>query len=388
MLNSTENRAAGALNIQVQVDQQQVIAASSELTRPLQSMQRLLLKQGPVQACQMLPLLFAVCGEAHALAGKLACGLFEDDAVIDGCDNNNGGTPEGSSRRNPTIQRALAGVLRENLREHLMQLRQFWHLPLPAQAFAEAMKEISFAMERGDDVARSLAVEALLVQLERNIHQQQWLPQLQDSLQQQLAGVVLPDNEVDSWQACQPGLMPEPGRVFSGAGADALLHHAGRPLAQALLAVAQQQWQATLRVMEALMQAANPHDWVRCHRTLDAAGQPVQQGWVRTARGWLLHQVRQNPVANGTDATAAGWLIQAPTDVNFQGPLVTQCLTGMSVPNGTVDKALRWIVRALDPCVGFDIEICELGIREPETDKQTTLAQADASVDSGAKHNA
>jgi len=342
MLNSADSRVAGELTVKVQVVDDVIVHATSHLERPLRAMSRLLQKQGPDMACQMLPLLFAVCGEAHALAGKLASGVL-------------------SVRERAAINTHLAGVLRENLRERLLQLVQYWDLPLSNQSLASSLKEITFAMERGDVSARQMAAEALLHELNNRIRHQHWLPQLTEKLQNKLAGVRLPEEIRSShdWLAFGPaadigtnlvndnGGTVYNGNFYSGQGAAALLRSPGCELGEVLASAVQLQWQSLLTVMDGLIDSTPGGDWLRLQQN-----EQQGRGWVNTARGWLLHEV-----SSSQGEELPGWNIQAPTDVNFTGDLVSACLTGMQVPDGKVDIAVRRLIRVLDPCVGFNVEV-------------------------------
>jgi Ni,Fe-hydrogenase I large subunit len=74
---------------------------------------------------------------------------------------------------------------------------------------------------------------------------------------------------------------------------------------------------------------------------------------VQTARGLLLHRVR---LAKGR---VAHYQIVAPTEWNFHpdGALVRALRRMVTDDRATLEQATRLAVQALDPCVGFRIEV-------------------------------
>jgi hypothetical protein len=78
--------------------------------------------------------------------------------------------------------------------------------------------------------------------------------------------------------------------------------------------------------------------------------------WVEMARGLLVHQVEID--GTGGEARVAACRVLAPTEWNFhpQG-VVAQFIAGLNAtePAATVERRVRLLMAAFDPCVPFDV---------------------------------
>src|SRR5690606_7006868 len=78
--------------------------------------------------------------------------------------------------------------------------------------------------------------------------------------------------------------------------------------------------------------------------------------WVEMARGLLVHQVEIDCTSG--NARVAGCRVLAPTEWNFhpQG-VVAQHIAGLNAtePAATVERRVRLLMAAFDPCVPFDV---------------------------------
>ena len=80
--------------------------------------------------------------------------------------------------------------------------------------------------------------------------------------------------------------------------------------------------------------------------------------WVEMARGLLVHQVEIDQPAGDAPARVAACRVLAPTEWNFhpQG-VVAQYIAGLNAtePAATVERRVRLLMAAFDPCVPFDV---------------------------------
>ncbi|PKO74749.1 MAG: hydrogenase formation protein [Betaproteobacteria bacterium HGW-Betaproteobacteria-15] len=80
--------------------------------------------------------------------------------------------------------------------------------------------------------------------------------------------------------------------------------------------------------------------------------------WVEMARGLLVHQVEIDQPAGDAPARVAACRVLAPTEWNFhpQG-VVAQTIAGLNAtePVTTVERRVRLLMAAFDPCVPFDV---------------------------------
>jgi Ni,Fe-hydrogenase I large subunit len=77
-------------------------------------------------------------------------------------------------------------------------------------------------------------------------------------------------------------------------------------------------------------------------------------GWVETARGLLVHRVRE-----GAEGRVAAWRIVAPTEWNFhpRGALAAGLARAAFGDASSAARSARWLVQALDPCVAARVEV-------------------------------
>ncbi|MCY0964839.1 hypothetical protein [Parathalassolituus penaei] len=334
--------ATGQLQVKLVWEQGRIGALQCNLKRPLESVGQLLVKQPAAQACQLLPMLFSVCGHSHLLAGQLASGLIRVHH------------PDEQAQ----LHSLLRQVWRENLRESLIRLCRDWGYPLGTSALQSALRQLAQLAEKpnradarnpvdnsGEPVPHWLCLdEQWLASLE-----QQWLP---------LEGLVIPTSTVDTCCFAPDyrllGAGDKHPLLYAGMGAAALLYGRGQPLltvlariAHRLLEQCRQWWQWSQQDMPDLASGLALRSYYE-----DLA--MVRKGWVHTSRGWLLHQV------SGPESRR-DWLIQAPTDVNFGGELLATLLVGMAVADATqAEEVCRWLVRAIDPCLDCQIECLDL----------------------------
>ncbi|WP_221797719.1 hypothetical protein [Oceanobacter mangrovi] len=339
--------AAGAGSLQVTLTWQsgRIVTVDSQLQRPLAAINQLLQRHGPEQACQILPLLFAVCGEAHSLAGRLASGVLNPSR--------------------DSLHSSLRGVLLENIREYLLRWKQHWYLPFNQAEFQQQLKAVNQAIRQQDEWAIALAAENLQTWLQQAGGLSRWQRHFRLQLERELgptSRLQLPPQTRD-WQQFEPAVAAGQ-QGYSGAGASALLEVGNKTLIERLSGMLEQQWQGLQHCLQALVQGSIAvADWLAC-RAEGNGSDEQREGWVKTSRGWLLHRLAAPVDGSLVDGSVADghldWQIYAPTDVNFCGPLLACLLTGIEASEAQARILAQRLMLALDPCVEGQIELINL----------------------------
>ncbi len=306
----------GLLTARVRAEGVRIAGVDLQLLRPLQILKGLS-GRTPEECLRLLPLLFPLCGSAHALAAlqavEDAAGIVPDPAHV-------------AARATLVLADAMAAhVWRECI--DWMQLLQLPAESAPVAAARRLVGQIARASyPDGDwcrpgggrlapDVAALEQACAALSQLQSGLQQLQASERVQAGIHQALAGAGA------LWRGWLQRSIADQG-------------DASRANLQTLA--------ARLKSTGALLPvpaAADP-----CER-LDGSG----QGSVQTARGPLEYRLT---LAQGR------WIdcqIKSPTDRTFApGGPATQLLARLHQANDPL-RAVRWVIAALDPCVAVEV---------------------------------
>ena len=277
------------------------------------------------EAVRLLPMLFALCGQAQGRAAALALA---------------------AARGAECSTQLDAAILREALREHLWR----WLLDLPPLLGEVAMREEFVAaagcIARGqrDELGALLAgsrIEAL----------RQRLGELEDVAdpQPRLLPALDALSSLALWPQLDAGFCHTPHWQGAAAETGAIARQQGRAGIAASAFAAR--WLARL---EELRDWAGDKETVGAAGTASAASREAASGraLVETARGLLMHEI----VLDGE--RIADYFIVAPTEWNFhpQGP-VAVWLTGRDATDrDAVQSFAARAVAALDPCVRWELE--------------------------------
>jgi hypothetical protein len=277
------------------------------------------------EAVRLVPLLFALCGQAQGRAAALALAAAR-------------GT-ECSPQLDPAIQR-------EALREHLWR----WLLDLPVLLGEVAMRDEFVAATGWIAGGQRDALGVLLAGPRIEILRQR-LGDMEDA--SDLAPRLLPSLDARTSLVWWPRLdinfcrMPH----WQGAAAEtgAIARRQGRAGIAASAFAAR--WLARLEELR---------DWAAGSEKVGAGGTasaaPVEAGsgraLVETARGLLMHEI----VLDGE--RVVDYFIVAPTEWNFhpQGPLAGWLLGRDATDRDAVHDFAARAVAALDPCVRWELE--------------------------------
>ncbi len=277
------------------------------------------------QAVRLVPLLFALCGEAQARAAVLALAAARGDECV--------------LRLEPNVQR-------EVLREHLWH----WLLDLPPPLGEEALQQeftdaTKWVAEGRRDELYALLTSPRIAALRLRLQQADEPPSPTSRL--------LPQFDVKSSLAEWPRLtagfcrLPEWRGAAAETGAIARQRQRTENSTQLLSA----RWLA--RFGE-LLDWATGDDWVGAGGTVSAAAVApgIGRSLVETARGLLMHEI----VLDGE--SVADYLIAAPTEWNFhpQGTLVNHLLGQEAGNRDVLQQHVARAVAALDPCVPWELE--------------------------------
>ncbi len=277
------------------------------------------------QAVRLVPLLFALCGQAQARAAVLA---------------------SAAARGEECAPRLDPGVQREVLREHLWR----WLLDLPPllgedalqQEFTDATKWVT---EGRRDELHALLTSPRIAALRLRLQQADELPSPQFCL--------LPPFDARSslaeWPRLTAGFCRLPDWRGMAAETGAVARQRQRTENSTPLLSAR--WLARF---DELLDWATGDDQVGAGGTVSAT--PVAPGigrsLVETARGLLMHEI----VLDGE--SVADYLIVAPTEWNFhpQGVLVAHLLGQAAGNRDALQRRVARAVAALDPCVPWELE--------------------------------
>ncbi len=287
----------------------------------------------------LLPALFALCGQAHAAAARLA--LFGEI----GADQ---------------VRLTLA----ETAREHLLRILMGWRAegwePLPT---APVMALVGTARGGGGDVAAALAgylqahvlgraPEAFLEQAELAA----WLDDADTAPASFLRGLIA--GERASLGAVEPAFLPAlaPGDLAARMSAPGfaarpewdgpretgpLARQHAHPLVASV--IARHGAGLLARLVARLVELARLPEMIRTAR---AAGAAPGLGVIETARGRLIHAARIEA------GRVAHYAILAPTEWNFHPRgVAAQALAGLAPEEAGA------VVEAIDPCVDYELRV-------------------------------
>lgn len=277
------------------------------------------------EAVRLVPLLFALCGQAQGRAAALALAAargMEVPAQLD------------------------AAIQREALREHLWR----WLLDLPVLLGEVAMRDEFVAAARWassgqrDELA-ALLNDARIEGLRRR------LENLEDAGEP--APRLLPSLDARASLDCWPRLDADFCRAphWQGAAAETGAIARRRKSAGATTAAFAARWLARL---EELRDWASGAEKVGAGGTASAVplGATGGRALVETARGLLMHEI----VLDGE--RIADYFIVAPTEWNFhpQGPLAGWLIGRDTGDREALQAFAARAVAALDPCVRWELE--------------------------------
>ncbi len=357
----------GELRIRLSMAGGRVRRVAVVSTRPLAAA-RVVEGKAPEEALALLPLVFGLCGRAHALAGARAM-------TAAGAHLSEGGDDRTTERE----------VALETLREHLVRIFFDWPRFLGREADAGVLAGLLDVLRRlRDDPG---ARQALLERLERHLFglpPAAWL------------GVETPGG-LERWMRAGEGLaagylgqvMAEGLPALGACPVEPLPGLEGRALAAAMENASflrTPRWQGrchettvATRTRSPLLTAlrrrygnglltrltARLTETARLALRLPEAneGAPgdavsgVGLGRVEAARGLLVHRV-----ALREDGTIGRYRILAPTEWNFHPRgVAARALETLQGEPATVAARARQIIHAIDPCVGYRLEIRETG---------------------------
>jgi len=277
------------------------------------------------EAVRLVPLLFALCGQAQGRAAALALA---------------------AARGAECLPQLDAAIRREALREHLWR----WLLDLPPLLGEVAMREEFVAATgwiacgRRNELGTLLGgsrVEAL----------RRRLGELEDvaDLQPRLLPALDARSSLALWPRLDAGFCRTPHWQGAAAETGAVARRQGRAgIATSAFAA---RWLARLEELR---------DWAAGFEEVGAGGTasaaPVEAGsgraLVETARGLLIHEITLD------GDRIADFFIVAPTEWNFhpQGPLAGWLLGRGASDRDAVQSFAARAVAALDPCVRWELE--------------------------------
>jgi len=385
----------GALTVHLSWDGRRVRDVAISSSRPF-AIGRLLTGRDPDEAAALLTRLYSLCAEAQGAAAH--CAL----------DAARGSEPD--PRRIALLE---TRVLLETVQEHVWRLLLDWpaamgHGGLP-QVVATARRAIGAELTRLDADARNAdahnaaaeRLAPLAAELAALLEQQAWgvdldtwrsltdatalaqwtaeartlpaallgelharhpdagrsdVPLMPNASLSQLLDAVVPALRANADFARAPAWAGTPvetgplARCQAHPLIAALCAHDGRTAAMRMLARLNE-----LALGVARLRGTSPAaDTPRVLRQA-AIGPGEGLGLVETARGLLLHRVRVEA------GRVAAWDIVAPTEWNFhpQGPLARGLRGTAAGDPGSLTRAARIAVQAIDPCVACHIEVAD-----------------------------
>jgi len=276
-------------------------------------------------AVRLVPLLFALCGQAQGRAAALALA---------------------AARGMEYASQLDAAIQREAMREHLWR----WLLDLPVQLGELAMREEFVAAAgwigsgRRDELAALLddpRIEALRRRLTEIEDAGDPAPRLLPALDARAS--------VDAWPRLDAGFCRMPHWQGAAAETGAIARRQGS--AGATTAAFAARWLARL---EELRDWASGTEKVGAGGTASAAPLGAGRGraLVETARGLLMHEIALD------GERIADYFIVAPTEWNFhpQGPLAGWLVGRDANDRQALEAFAARAVAALDPCVRWELE--------------------------------
>ena len=373
----------GELRVTLHCDGQRVRHVGLQSTRPLVA-PRLLQGRRPADAAALVPRLYALCGQAQGAAATAA--LMAAGAEPGALPANSAWTVvlealqdtlwrlliDAPRSLSLPPQAAAVAPARAAVALAMATLRTRPTPPQPAlAAAAKALSDIAALHVYGGDPAHWLAGSSTAA-FDTWRDTAATLPARALALLAQAAPglgrsdtALMPDLDDESWWAVVvPALQRDP--LFARAPTwderpvetGALARQRAQPLVAAL--IARDGHSAATRLAARLVELASLLDTLAA-ATGDAAGWvrawPLGAGVglaaVQTARGLLLHWVRLDA------GLIADYCIVAPTEWNFhpQGALFRGIVGMQASDDATLLARTRLAVHALDPCVGFEVEV-------------------------------
>lgn len=277
------------------------------------------------QVLQLIPLLFALCGQAQARAAVLALAAARGKECLPQLD--------------PHVQRE---VLREHVWRCLLDLPPLLGEAALQKEFVSAAK---WTTEGSRDELRALMDSPHIDALRQLLKQANESPSPAPRLLQPLDA----RNSLAEW----PRLSAEFCRLPNWRGMAAETGALARQL---------QRSDPSTSLLSArwLARFAELSDWATGNEQLGAGGtvsaEPVASGigrsLVETARGLLMHEI----VLDGE--RVADYLIVAPTEWNFhpRGALADHLLGQDAVDRDALQREVALTIAALDPCVPWELE--------------------------------
>lgn len=331
--------------------------------------------KSPEEAITILPVIFNICGQAHAHAAKMAF--------------------------NKQVQGSYLTVLCENAREHILRIFTGWNSDNKTNLSQIHLSEIvglvskmKSTIENERTSLNQTGINNIAQQLRDflqtnvfHIQLNEWLElktdhQLQSWAQNTntIAGQFILNTYVKNWQSVgsvKPSFLPEitadklsnkmhqkgaakfiaqPHWASSCYETGSLSRNKDHPLISTL--AQKHGYGLLLRQIARLVELANIPSQIERHATMENAKiKKLGFGQVETARGRLSHSVIYDK------GIIADYKILAPTEWNFhpQGVL-TKSLQNLSasaeLPDEEIEAMAEMIIEAIDPCVAYDVRLC------------------------------
>jgi len=374
----------GRLNIRLHVRGRKVEAVEIHSSRSVHA-SRVFVGKGVEEALSLLPLIFSVCGTAQACAGVRAC----EQAL--------GLSPGPDTEQ---LREALVGL--ETLQQHLWHLMLRWPAFLGEPPLEEAMigarrllgarrRQLSpddrpfrpgreAGEIRGGELAAGEAMVRLLAETVFGEPPEAWLERVAlaeleawAAGRRTVAARLLDQVMAQNWQGVgRSPVAPLPP----------LQEAQLQPMLREDAFVERPRWQGACRETSVLTRTRSPL-LQRLHDTLgnalltrlvarltevaclalelpafaplpaDGAGEGTGISRAEAARGRLFHQVELD------GERILDYRILAPTEWNFHPRgVVASSLLGVGGTAADMERQARLVVDAIDPCVGYDLEIC------------------------------
>lgn len=383
MTSNTSQQIAGSLRIWVQLDSRRVRQVCIESSRPLAAAQ-VLRGRTPEEAVQLVPLLFSLCGKAQSVAAATAC----EQAL------GHPTEPAESARRHFSLNL-------ERVREHALRLLLEWPLMLGLQAdqtgaaqILRLHRSLQAAGGTSPPAETAAACQALIKRVRECILGDQWrptepvpwvpgpegtsdtamVPRLFQTLERRGWSRLGADAEftplealpVEDWRqiladadtgfSARPEVAAQPreNTPYARLSTTRTLQRSrarwGCGLASRLAALAIE-LDIALQRLETGGDGPAEEEWVRSGRGPDGEGFAV----VEAARGRLIHQVSLR------DGRIDHYLVSAPTEWNFH-PRGAAAEALKRLPFASTEDyraRARALIGALDPCVGYELEVAD-----------------------------
>jgi uptake hydrogenase large subunit len=385
----------GILRFQVRWDGRRVIGVGVESARPLAA-SRALEGRTPEQAAERAPLMFSLCGRAQAAAALRACEAAEGIEPDAGAAHAREWVVAAEAAQE-SLWRLLLDWPEITGTEPLAQSLAAWRRRLGglcAEMAARSGWKVPGARVEGSDAGLALAGQELVEFIERQLLGMRitdWLAlngmgEMQDWWRASGTGTA---RTVHALFAKEPGLGRSRVPLMSRAGPADIRTRIVKPLLADSDFAARPHWDGVPQetsalarnqdhpaVRQAVLAVGNgvaPRVLARLVELAQLArhlageptgqrwvdGMPVERGlgaaWVETARGLLTHVV-----ATRENVVRRYWIL-APTEWNFhpEGPFA-RGLEGVEARDrADLETKIRLHALALDPCVGYQVDITD-----------------------------